>query len=190
MSYADLYEFCQTQRLHIGRNVVRDRILQITGLPRIPVTIVDIDTAHCRGFYLSAKNPENRMVQQFGGHLIAVARGLNRCWQRFVVVKEMMHLFGDETNAVDSGELFEELLQDFAVSSADTSPQMSSEYDCFWMALGALCPEQKRLEYQEKRLNQEIDDYAIALELRIPQQYVTRLFERRYKPNIDRLLAS
>lgn len=188
MSYAALYEFCQEQKLHIGRNIIRDRTLALTDVPKIPITIVDIDTEHCRGFYLSARNPNHPMVKQFGGHVIAVARGLNRCWTRFVVVKEMMHLFGTEDGAVDTGAEFEALLED--LNGADeVSPQLASEFECFWMALGALCPEAKRLEYAEKRGNNEIDDYTIALELRIPQLYVPRLFEKRYRRIIDGIVA-
>ncbi|HEY8577593.1 MAG TPA: hypothetical protein VIL88_14800 [Devosia sp.] len=189
MKYRDLYEYCQEQPLYIGRNVIRDKALELTGVPKIPITIVDMDPQHCRGFYLSAKNQDHVMVRQFGGHIVAIARGLNKCWTRFVVVKEFMHLFGDELSAADTGAEFEALLQ--GINGPDElTPQIQSEFDCFWMALGALCPEAKRLEYAAKRALNEIDDYTIALELKIPQLYVPRLFESRYRKILDRILAS
>ena len=56
------------------------------------------------------------------------------------------------------------------------------------MALGVLCPEQQRLEYVQKLEAKQTDEYAIALELRIPEAYVPRLFEARYSTFINRLI--
>jgi hypothetical protein len=139
--------------------------------------------------YLTPKNEASPIVSNLGKHVIVTARGLNYCWERFVYVKELMHIFGVNSQATDTGDKFESLLNEFAASTNSISPQMQSEYDSFWMALGVLCPESIRKEYQKMKIAQEIDDYTIACNLRIPQQYVPRLFDSRYLPSITRLIS-
>ncbi|MFN0042447.1 MAG: hypothetical protein ACKVSF_04440, partial [Alphaproteobacteria bacterium] len=141
------------------------------------------------GFYLSARNNEHSLVRQFGGHLIVVARELNYCWDRFVYVKEMMHVFDDPTQALDSGDRLERLLEEIWSGNPDQSPEVKSEINCFFMALGALCPEKYRLEFAEAREKGQIDDYTIALRLRIPQLYVSRLFRPDYPVILQTLTA-
>lgn len=190
MSFKTLYDARQQKPNYIKRNVIRDEILGITNIPKISIAKSPLDIAVCRGMYLSPRNTDHHFVRQFGNHVIVLAQDMNKCWDRFVSVKEMMHAFFDPDSAVDNGDEFERLLEDFANPSSDTSRQMLSEYDCFWMALAAICREDQRLEFAEARLRNEISNYEIALQLKIPEQYVPRLFEPRYRKIIDRLLAS
>jgi hypothetical protein len=177
MGYGDLYNFCQTQSPHIRRNLIRDKVLELAGVPKISPVKTSLDTASCRGFYLSARNTNHRLVQQLGCHVIVLARELNRCWERFVFVKELMHIFDDPSQATDSGATFDRVLSELLLPSAPQwSPQMLSELGCFWMALGVLCPESLRLAFQSERERGQIDDYSIALKLRIPEMYVPALF--------------
>lgn len=191
MSYKDLFGFCQELHPHINRNVVRDETLKLTGTPSVRTAKTTLDINVCRGFYLSARNTDHQLVKQCGGHVIVLARELNYCWERFVFVKELMHLFDDPKEATDTGEKFERMLEEIGADGttpADWSPQMCSEVKCFWMALGVLCPEKNRAEYAAARENAEIDDYTIALQLRIPKLYVPVLFQDRYQ-TIIRLLT-
>jgi len=182
VSYQALYAHCQTLTPHIHRNEIRDKAKALTGVASLAVMKTGLDVAFCRGFYLSARNTEHRLVIQHGGHVIILAReGLNRCWERFVFIKELMHLFDDPEEATDTGDQFEKLLAEFmAPGAAGRSPQMNSEIKCFWMALGVLCPEPNRLEFQAEREKGQIDDYSIALRLRIPEQYVPSLFHPEF----------
>ena len=149
-----------------------------------------LDAAICRGFYLSARNTEHQFVRQLGSHVIVVARGLENYWERFVFVKEAMHLFDDPTEATDSGEDFDQQLAELmGVSSPERrSPQMTSEIKCFWMALCALCPEETRSEFERERGQGEIDDFTIGLQLRIPERYVQYLFHISYNEIRDFLI--
>lgn len=187
MSYKQLYEFAQTLTPKISRKTLKDKTLEVTGIPAIAQARTAMDLTVSRGFYLTPQNETERIVQQLGKHVIVTARDLNYCWERFVYVKELMHAFGTADKMTDNGEKFEALLSDFSVPNQEMSPQMSSELDAFWMALGVLCPETIRQSYAKMRAAQEIDDYSIALELRIPEGYVPRLFETRYKTVITRL---
>ena len=93
MSFADLHDFCQEQPIHVNRNVVRAKIYELAGIDRIAYMRTSLDTTKCRGFYVSPQNKDHPIVKQFGCHVVVSARDLNRCWERFVVVKEMMHVF-------------------------------------------------------------------------------------------------
>ena len=57
------------------------------------------------------------------------------------------------------------------------------------MALGVLCPENERQELQKKLEAGQIDDYGIALKLKIPKQYVHHLFRRDFGKIIKKLLV-
>ena len=189
MSYKDLYTFCQGQDLHIGRNTIKKKMLALTGIKRLPTVRTTLDTSICRGFYLSARNKEHPLVEQLGCNIIVLARDQNRCWERFIFVKEMMHLFDEPAQSTTSEKAFERLLLELSGSqSPELSPQAISEASCAWMALGALCPEEQRQQFSKERAAGQTDDYAIALRLRIPEMYVPVLFGDQYEEIIQSLL--
>lgn len=101
-----------------------------------------------------------------------------------------MHIFDDPDEATDSGEDFDQQLAELmGVSSPEQrSPQMTSEIKCFWMALCILCPERNRREFEDGRNQEEIDDFAIGLQLRIPERYVQYLFHKDYTKIRDFLI--
>jgi hypothetical protein len=187
MSYKLLYEFSQTLSPKISRRDIRAKSLEITGIPTIRHCVNSMDINVCRGMYLTPKNEANKIVSNIGKHVIVTARGLNYCWERFIYVKELMHVFGSSAEATDSGAKFETLLNEFSKPSNTTSDPMKSEIDAFWMALGVLCPESKRQEFLSQRAANEIDDYSIACTLRIPEEYVPQLFVPQFNQIIEYL---
>lgn len=190
MSFADLYEYCQGLEPKISRNDLRENAVAFSNNGPVRTMKTTLDTSLCRGFYLSARNGQSRFVQQHGTNLIVLAReGLNTCWERFVWVKELMHLFDNPDQAADTGDTFERMLSELVPGGGAISAQTQSEFDCFWMALSVLCPEDLRLQFEQERTAELVDDYAIALRLRIPQQYVQRYFEARYRPIIEGILG-
>ena len=180
----ELYDYCQTLSVppRIKRNLVAEKITQLTGL-EARVFIVDLDTEVCRGLFLSACNEDVPLVRMAGGKaVIAIARGMNRCWDRFVQVKELMHLFDSEDEMTGTPEAFKHLLTEFSVRlpDFDTSKQMNSEVRALVMALACLCPETQRLQFVEARKRGEIDNYQVAVQLRIPEFYVQTLLVPRF----------
>lgn len=178
MSYSELYEYCQTLSPRIPRNIIRNKVLSLTGVERIAHVRTTMDTVKTRGFYLSASNRDNRLVQQCGTHVIVTARGLDEIdvnEERFIYLKELMHLFDGSDVATDSGEKFEIQLTEFAPTK-DKSPQSVAEIVCLYRALAVVCPEKNRAEYQAKREDGRIDDYAIGLEIGLPMSRVPHLF--------------
>jgi hypothetical protein len=189
MGYRQLYEQCQNLQPAVSRRKIYPLVLAETGLNGIRHVTTTLDTTVCRGLYLSARNKEARLVQQVGGTVIVTARGMNYCWTRFVFVKELMHAFDNPKAAADNGDAFDTQLQDLSGPATTLSPQGEAEYLSFWMALGVLCPEATRLAFHDRLAAKQIDHYAIALELRIPEQYVPLLFEARYKTLIASLTS-
>jgi hypothetical protein len=191
MGYRELYQRCQGFGPQVSRRKVYPETLALAGNNKIRHFKTTLDMTVCRGMYVSAQNTKAKFVQQAGSCVVVTARELNHCWERFVFIKELMHAFDNPAEATDSGDAFDTLLQELSGPSgpSGTSPQTESEFKCFWMALGVLCPENQRLDYAQRLNANQIDDYAIALELRIPKAYVPRLFEPRYKTNIEHLIT-
>lgn len=198
MGYSDLYAYCQGLLPPIGRNVIRDKVLELTGVPKIPWIRAEMDTTLYRGFYLCGDNAdavpfsEDRvasLLRQFGGRVVVVARGLSRSWERIVLVKEFMHLF-DKPGQMTAPEQLEGLLSDIMTGSTDPSPQFGSEIIAFWMAMGVLCPEPTRQQLLQERRGKtgDAEDLAISLKLRIPEQYVPLLFEQDYENRLKKII--
>lgn len=191
MSYQEFHKFAQTLTPKIQRNNLRDKVLELTGIPKIRTAMTPLDPTVCRGFYLSAKNQSNTLVKQHGCHLIVLPQKgiLNPCWERFVYVKELMHAFDDPAEATDSGNAFETVLNELQSGGSEISPQTKSELKCFWMALASLCPEVHRAEFEVQRRAGHIDDFGIATKLKIPKQYVPHLFSQRFQKEMKNILA-
>ena len=100
-----------------------------------------------------------------------------------------MHAFDNPEQAVDTGDAFDTQLQDLSGPATTLSTPGEAEYESFWMALGILCPEQRRLQYRDRLAAKQADHYSIALELRIPELYVPLLFEARYEQLIKKLIS-
>jgi len=189
MSYAKLYEHCQAQRIPVGRKVVADFLFDVLQLPRARLWADGLNTQRVRGYYLSGKNTNHRFIQQNGGLPVVVfARDLDDSWARFVIVKELMHLFDDPLHSLGSPPEFDALLTEFTSGLPHRSAAMESEINSFWMALGCLCPEGMRQEMQQAR-GVTLSDADIAAQLLIPTQYVPNLFTPNFKNIISELIA-
>lgn len=187
--FKKIYDFCQTLSPKVKRSQIVPKLVEITGGTKIRVIKTDLDVNVCRGYFLNATNTQHPFVRDHGLHVVVLARGMNPCWDRFVNTKEIMHLFDDANEFTNTAESFEKLLLDFEDAPVDLTAPAHSDVRGFWMALACLCPEAKRVEYQEKLAKGQIDHYKIALELRIPQQYVPRLFQSNYSSIVSSLIG-
>ena len=75
--------------------------------------------------------------------VIRFDRSMNRCWQRLVCTKELMHIFDGRNARTNSREKFVRLLDELETApvSADASDMFKAERNALWMALLVLCPE-------------------------------------------------
>ncbi len=188
--FKDIHSYCQTLTPKISRKLIFPKVKEIAGVDTVRTIISGLDVTVTRGYFLSAQNIENPLVKKFGCNLIVLARGQNKCWERFVNTKEMMHLFDDNDEPTDSPEKFESLLTEWEAPSTNASMQTISDYKGLWMALACLCPEKNRLEFKALREKGHVDDLGIALQLKIPEQYVPQLFRPSYEEIMELLLRN
>jgi hypothetical protein len=189
--FRELYEFCQKLDPVISRKVLLPRIKEITNTPGIQVVKTTLDTTVTCGYFISISSPNHPypIYKEKGFEMIVLSRNLNDCWERFVNTKELMHLFDESGEKTDTPAKFERLVLDFEAPAVELSPQYLSDNRGIWMALACLCPERVRLELLEQRTEKNLNDYGIALKLKIPEQYVAHLFRADYRQIIDSLLT-
>lgn len=191
MSYKKLYEFCQTLTPPIRRNAVRDKVLELTSVPKVKEQWDgQLNPAICRGYSVNTTNPDHPIYQQHGAHLIVLARDQSNCWRRFVFIKELMHLFDKADELTNSKEVFEKVLTELGPGSPQRSPQMNAEIKAIWMAMGLFCPEEQRKHLAAELVAGKIDSYAITVRLRMPQDHVPHLFSSDYPEIITSLIGS
>lgn len=195
MPYSDLYDYCQTQPIYVRRNSIKAKILEITGKDKLPIAVSGLDVSLVRGLFFSIES-DCRWVKQFGSDVIVIARDIqhsrgkgNLCWDRFITVKEMMHLFDTEEEVCDTGQKFDELISQFTMNFDGQNVHMTSEIKCFWRALGVLCPNKDRVELKQRFEAGNMMKYDIALQLRIPEQYVGYLLHDNYAHFIEFALS-
>ena len=186
--FKQLYEHCQTLSPKVKRNQIIDKAVELSGQP-VRVVLTSLDTNVLRGFFISASNTEHPLVRENGRNVVVLAKGLNECWDRFINVKEVMHLLDSADEVADSAEKFESLLNEWASPALD-SPDTVAVSDAIgiWKALACFCPEANRLEFETLLAKGQIDHYGIALRLKIPKLYVPTLFRPEFKGIVEMLI--
>lgn len=191
MSYRELWEHRQTLPTAIDLTEIRRKLRELTER-RVVVHAVDADPELFYGMYLSPKN-EDTLYQGVpaGAGAIVVCARLDADMARLVQLKELMHMFDDPMQATTTGEELESLLAGLCeeVRPHVRTPQYQSELDCFWMAIGLMCPEAERVEFVRLREEGRITDQEIATRLQMPEVWIPGLFIEHYKASIDYLLT-
>lgn len=184
--YKELYDFCQKFDPKIRSKLIVDKAKELTG-KQFVVIKDSLDVEVLRGYYIASENVGFQTLRDLGKNLIVLAKGQNECYERFVYIKEVMHLFDSGEELTDTSEKFVSLLSDWSSPATfdQVTPQFNADNRAIWMALGCLCPERKRLEYMEKR--GIMDNYQVALELKIPEQYVPLLWLPQFPEHMKAL---
>jgi len=192
VSYRKLYEFAQTPEAYDGkqylsRNALRDKAQELTG-KTVKHARMGVDVLKVRGLWISMSNQKHHLVQQFGCNVIVTQRELNRCWERFVFVKELMHLFDSQDGHTQTSEQFEHLLGEFSSLEVGESAQWQSDARAVWRALALFCTEDNRKVFAAQRRAVMISDYDIALRLKIPEFHVPKLMSTNYLRVLETIL--
>lgn len=189
MSYASLYLFVQGLTPPVSRNQIVPKVEELAGR-RVRVIKSGLDISVTRGFYVPCTNTDHVFVRQAGGgrDIIVLARDNNRCWERFVLFKELMHMFDAPLERTSSAVEFEDLLEEFVAPKTTRSLQMNSEAWAFWKALGLCCPETERVRLSKEYAAGTMTAMQIAQHLKIPEQCIPPLFDQDYKRVIQSLL--
>src|SRR5690242_19843033 len=102
VSYKALYEYCQNATPPVSRKLIKPKVEELCG-GKICIFMTEMNQEFVHGLFLSPTNKEHRFAQQaHGAHVVVVGRGLNKALERFVTVKEMMHVFDDELHRTNS----------------------------------------------------------------------------------------
>ena len=119
------------------------------------------------------------------------ARELNYCWKRFVLCKELMHLFDGDEARVSNIDTAETLIFDL------TSPfNPERQYSQVWTAdqfavlkaLLVLTPEHAITQLRAEYRSGELTEYEVALKLRIPEYFVKHILDEEFRRMIVDLL--
>lgn len=188
--FKKLYEYCQTLDPKISTKDLERKVLEITGTKVLQTARMTLDVTRIRGFFISADNVGADVARLFSRDVIILAKGMNKCWQRFVFTKELMHFFDSPEEKVAHASHLESLLSDFEVPkpTSERSEQFESEANGLWMALACLCPEKHRLEFKEQLKDKHTDYYEIALKLKIPEHQVPNLFRENFLDIIEKII--
>ncbi|PCJ33610.1 MAG: hypothetical protein COA93_07165 [Alphaproteobacteria bacterium] len=123
---------------------------------------------------------------------IDYASSLNICERRFVIAKELCHIFLHKTNNVSSEQNGLTITEDdleFLISalssrgeilSVNKSPAYLCEIVAKHLACELLFPYEFRELYKNKYENNEVPDYELALLFRIPEAVVVQIMSPEY----------
>lgn len=127
-------------------------------------------------------------------YTILVAEGLDEAiphMERFVAIKELMHCYFvcDDGSATDSQITFDtHMRQFFGDSAMSQSTHVKAEFAALWMAMGVLCPEQRRKNYRALLEKGDIQIQTIVDALRAPEHIVRLLLSDQFEDEIRDIL--
>lgn len=122
---------------------------------------------------------------------IILAEGQDEYYERFVTIKEVMHCYfeSDGGTMTDNQFVLETHMRQFFGASATTQSQhVKAEYTALWMAMGVLCPEQRRLEFRRKFDAKEMTLNEIADLVKAPPHIARRLMTDQFEDEIRAIL--
>lgn len=118
------------------------------------------------------------------GSIVKIKAGMNLCWKRFTILKELMHLYSDTcTDAPNvSASLLIKAAQDSRSVFARDDSVLDSETAAFYIALEVAIPWCLREQFQRLR-DLAATPYQIAKAFMIPVPFVTHFIgEDKFPP--------
>ncbi len=106
-------------------------------------------------------------------------------WRRFILTKELMHVFDAEAEKANDRDSFDKQIQRLKDPNAEMTPQYKAELKAYWRALGALCPEKKRLEYKDLLTKDQISWDVVSASLSLPIAVIRWMMGDNYERNIS-----
>ena len=152
-----------------------------------------LDKARVRG--LIFKHQPGYIHQLQNNYTIIVAADLSPEMERVVVIKELMHCYlgpdGGGVYATNNQFVFDSAFKSFFRQSyaIDSHPNQA-ERKAMWMALGVICPEVERMQYQV-RVNDPNDAFTVAnfaAVFRISEHHADAILSEQYEREIAEIL--
>ena len=173
MTFGNLYNFANGLRQYPIKleGIVDAKAVELTAQDELYYVPVDLDPQISLGHIKQYRVANGIYTEATWVTEIRYFRELNICWRRFVCCKELMHVFDSAAEKTDSAEKFEQLVNEIEtpLPAGESSPMYDSETRTLWMAIAILCPESLRAEFKPRWEAKQLSDYAVALELRIPE---------------------
>jgi hypothetical protein len=190
LPYKKLYRLRQdTDSDWQPRQWYKDDALNISWVADIAIKASDkMPIEGLRGFIVRHHPEMDGLRHQY---TIAVAEGLPLPMERFVVIKELMHCYFSTDNgcSTDSQMALEaHVRQFFGGSARSQSLHVQAEYKALWMAMGVLCPEQRRLVYRREFQQGDISIPQLAEKLKAPEHIVRRLLSDQFEDEIREII--
>lgn len=160
--------------------------LQITRTNALP-------KAHLRGMIIEHR-PNFMPHMLTCRYTIFIAAGLSKEWERFVALKEIMHLYfgpnGGGIYRTDNSVVLENHINEmFEQSAAISSHQVEAEELARWMAISVLTPATVRKDFQKSLAAGELSIGDIANKLHIPTNIAKNLISNQYDMEISNIMT-
>jgi hypothetical protein len=187
MNFADLYRIASNLT---GPNIpfkeLRDAvILHHPSIGDVETWACDLDEEISLGHMLWERGRSSPYGDPYDVAAAAIrfSRPLNRCWQRQVCTKELMHVFDSSAAQTSDKGRFLKLMKELEILDSilpmDASMMLVSERWAEWMSLLALCPRRLRDELASQ-YEAGKNESALANRLKIPTIMIPVLMSDYY----------
>lgn len=190
MNFTDLYRFAASLPLerNMGFRTLAKKIeTDHPHVGKIETWACDLDARISMGHMEYEVERTSPYEEPYDVAVIRFDRSLNRCWQRLVCAKEMMHIFDGRNARTNSREKFQSLLSELETApvSADASDMFKAERNALWMALIVLCPENLRSSHLGGD-DSDANILRIATEVKLPISAVRAIRRPYYTEVLER----
>ena len=190
MPFKALYNRRQTEATWLPLQWYVDDALNLSWVDDVQIKRTSaLPKTHLRGMIIR-HNTGNMPHALTFTYSIYIAAGLTPEFERFVIIKELMHLyFGPDagTYATDNQVALENHMQEMFAASADiSSPQVVAEKKALWMAISVLTPETDRQNFRDNG----IPIGTVTGTLHVPPHTATALLSMQFDHEISNLLAT
>lgn len=184
MNFADLYRYSNSLDTRVTPlHLLKERVVAFhPSVGEVEFFPCNLDEKVSRGHIAYILDRSSPYGEPYDVASIRFASVLNRCWRRFVCCKELMHVFDDSAQRVNSPDKLTTLLDELQTNPirGDASPMYDSERDAEWMALLVLCPERLRNFYIRDYVSSPERDMEIANQLKVPRVLIRALMGDHY----------
>lgn len=192
MPYKTLYKRRQSEAEVLPRQWYVDDALELSWVSGLTIKASGrLDPARVRGMVIS--HGPNFIHDLEANYTVIVAEDIAPEMERFIVIKEIMHCyFGPDGGAwaTDNSMSLDNHMRKFFGNSATViSAADEAEKKALWMAIGVICPEHIRLNYQRAVLHDKTMSFEdVAQKLAIPVHTTKALLSKQFEDEITHIL--
>lgn len=189
MTFVSLYRFARDLNCYPVRleGVLDSKACELASQDELYYVPTELDPAISYGHIKQYRVPsgvygDSKWITEIRYH-----KDLNLCWKRFVCCKELMHVFDNAEQRTDSPEKFRALIGELETPLPldKASPMYQSEAVTMWKAMAVLCPRNVLNYFKPKWQSGELSDYAVALELRVPEVFIDAIMSDKFEQLLD-----